>query len=272
MKSDRDTKLWRVTGPVLVYFLTALLVRTLVYFAVSIVEIKNLNVNAAFNGVLFARNLSGTMKQFMLIADGIAKVICIIIYIIIVKKQKSLTVNKPGKQLLWPVISVIFGAAAMEMFLDILPIDGILGNYDSIVSSYVKNPIWLQLIILVIITPVMEEILFRSIVYERIKAYYDPVIAAYLSGIIYGIYHMNLVQGIYGFFMGIFLAYVYEKYGGLTAALAGHVMAGLIIVILKNSPVSMYMENHLLPAILMILSGFVIFGICIFKIHKVKKI
>ena len=42
---------------------------------------------------------------------------------------------------------------------------------------------------------------------------------------------MNLVQMIYGFILGMMLAYVYEKYGSLKAPVAAHMAMNLLSVL-----------------------------------------
>ena len=42
---------------------------------------------------------------------------------------------------------------------------------------------------------------------------------------------MNLVQMLYGFLLGLMLAYVYEKYGSLKAPVAAHMAMNLLSVL-----------------------------------------
>ena len=51
------------------------------------------------------------------------------------------------------------------------------------------------------------------------------------SSVVFGILHVNLVQMLYGFALGMMLAYVYEKYGSLKAPVAAHMSMNLLSVL-----------------------------------------
>jgi membrane protease YdiL (CAAX protease family) len=62
-----------------------------------------------------------------------------------------------------------------------------------------------------LLTPFCEELLFRGTVYGRLRTDLGPRSAAALSGALFGIWHGNLTQGIYGALMGFLFAVAYEK-------------------------------------------------------------
>lgn len=47
----------------------------------------------------------------------------------------------------------------------------------------------------------------------------------------FGLYHGNLVQAIYGFVLGYLAVYIYEKYGSLKASILFHTVINLTSVI-----------------------------------------
>lgn len=49
------------------------------------------------------------------------------------------------------------------------------------------------------ISPIAEELLFRGVIYGYLRRFMDIKLAIALSALIFGVYHMNYVQGIYGF-------------------------------------------------------------------------
>ena len=67
-----------------------------------------------------------------------------------------------------------------------------------------------------VISPLAEEVVFRGVIYNRMRRYFCgscrmPVSAAIVvSGLLFGMYHGNLVQGIYGCCMGMLMAWLYE--------------------------------------------------------------
>lgn len=61
---------------------------------------------------------------------------------------------------------------------------------------------FVMIIGMVILAPIVEEILFRGIVFERFTKIYKLSTAIILDGLLFGIYHMNILQGINTFFYG----------------------------------------------------------------------
>ena len=85
----------------------------------------------------------------------------------------------------------------------------------------------------VVLAPVSEELLFRGIMLRRLQNYlpgfWGP---ALISSAIFGIYHMNLAQGIFAFLFGLLICAVYDSMQNLWAAIALHAGGNLISVVL----------------------------------------
>ena len=61
-----------------------------------------------------------------------------------------------------------------------------------------------------ILTPFIEELVFRGIVWHRLRRGFTPLESAFFSSLLFGISHENIPQGIYGFTMGMVFALSYE--------------------------------------------------------------
>lgn len=79
------------------------------------------------------------------------------------------------------------------------------------------------------ISPLAEEVVFRGLVYNRLKKYFPVKVSILVSAVLFGVYHANLVQGIYGFLMGILIAYIYEKFGSFFYAFLFHAVANAAV-------------------------------------------
>ena len=60
------------------------------------------------------------------------------------------------------------------------------------------------------LTPFVEELVYRGIVWHRLRRGFSPVEAAFISSLLFGAAHANLRQGIYAFAMGMVFAMSYE--------------------------------------------------------------
>lgn len=81
--------------------------------------------------------------------------------------------------------------------------------------------------------PVMEELLFRGLVYNRLKGYTKRAwSAALLSSAIFAVYHGNLAQMLFAFPMALALAAVYQRWGTLKAPIIFHMAVNISTVLL----------------------------------------
>lgn len=91
------------------------------------------------------------------------------------------------------------------------------------------------LILYGIISPLAEEVVFRGIIYNRIRRNYSVTPAVFLSALLFGLYHGNIVQGAYGFLMGILIAYTYERFGSFFHAFLFHAAANTAVYIITSN-------------------------------------
>lgn len=99
---------------------------------------------------------------------------------------------------------------------------------------------WLSIIALsiltVIIAPVLEEFIFRHVIYGRISKKTGKIAAAIMSSLLFSLLHYNLAGVVAFFAVGIYNCYLYEKYG-YRAAVLNHSIFNLsstaMIIIIK---------------------------------------
>ncbi|MCM1388560.1 MAG: CPBP family intramembrane metalloprotease [Bacillus sp. (in: Bacteria)] len=80
-----------------------------------------------------------------------------------------------------------------------------------------------------VVSPLAEEVVFRGIIYNRMKKYFPAAVSMVLSALFFGLYHGNAVQAFYGFCMGMLIAYTYEKFGGFFYAFLFHAAANAAV-------------------------------------------
>lgn len=85
-----------------------------------------------------------------------------------------------------------------------------------------------------IIAPIAEEIVFRWLIYLRLRDYLSAGAAMVISGLFFGIYHGNLVQGVYASILGILFAYFLEQTGSLWTSILLHMGANIWSLILPE--------------------------------------
>lgn len=102
-------------------------------------------------------------------------------------------------------------------------------TYSKVAQKQYGVPFLLGIILYGLISPIAEEILFRGVVYNRLKKYCAVPAAILLSAVLFGLFHGNLVQGVYGFLMGCLMAIVYESFGSFLHAVLFHAAANVTV-------------------------------------------
>ena len=116
--------------------------------------------------------------------------------------------------------------------------------------------------------PVTEELVFRGIVFNTCKKLYPLKHAFVMSSLIYGLYHMESIQGIYGVVIGFLMAYSYEYFGNFLVPLVLRIVASVIAYMITYTP----LVNTALYSAPMCILFLAVAAAAIFMIKKEKKI
>lgn len=79
----------------------------------------------------------------------------------------------------------------------------------------------------VILSPIIEEIMFRYVIINKLRIYGSGV-SIFVSGFIFGLFHGNLFQMLYAIGIGIILAAVYYKTGKLIYSIIIHIAVNFL--------------------------------------------
>lgn len=90
----------------------------------------------------------------------------------------------------------------------------------------------MQLMGIGIVVPVMEEVLFRGLVYNRFKDYNKEWLSGILGAAVFAIYHGNLMQIIFAFPMALIITETYRRNKTLAAPILFHVTVNISSVLI----------------------------------------
>lgn len=102
-------------------------------------------------------------------------------------------------------------------------------SYQSVAKDQYAVPLLVGILLYGIVSPLAEEVVFRGILFNRMRKDFPPGMAILLSGVLFGLYHGNMVQGIYGTLMGVLMAYLYERMGRFEIPCLFHMTANLTV-------------------------------------------
>lgn len=125
------------------------------------------------------------------------------------------------------VCFVVLGLSLQVAISYLLEIVGIL--LPSVMEKYLRlletmdigNSV-LTLVVTVLLAPVGEELIFRGVIMGYAKRLMPFFVANFLQAVLFGVYHMNLVQGTYAFLMGLLFGYLVKKCDSLLASISVH--------------------------------------------------
>lgn len=76
----------------------------------------------------------------------------------------------------------------------------------------------------VLLGPLCEELVFRGVTLRRFRLVLPFWAANVLQALLFGIFHMNWIQGIYAFVLGLLLGFLCEKGGSIYVSLLFHIL------------------------------------------------
>lgn len=100
------------------------------------------------------------------------------------------------------------------------------------------KPLWLNLLYIAILPPLIEEFIFRGVLFQGFRSC-GLFKTAFFTALMFGLAHGNLNQFMYAFAVGIFLAYLVEASGSVYASMLAHSLINGTTVLL------MYLERRL---------------------------
>lgn len=139
----------------------------------------------------------------------------------VLNQQKNL--NLPA--LLKLAVLGVFVQFAISFLLNLVYIvrPDVMQNYTEVMESLGSgNPSLFSVFYVVITAPIVEEMLMRGLCLVILRKEFPFWAANIIQAFYFGVIHLNLVQGIYAFLLGMVLGVVVKRYGTLKASMYLH--------------------------------------------------
>jgi glucose-1-phosphate thymidylyltransferase len=115
----------------------------------------------------------------------------------------------------------------------------IFPGYEDLINELIGQNLFIEVIVAALLVPVVEEVVFRGAVFRRLlKTPMNIPAALSIQALLFAAMHMNVVQGIYTFFVGIVLGLIYLHTKTIWAPIATHITYNLYAVIVSNLPIA----------------------------------
>ena len=133
------------------------------------------------------------------------------------------------------VVISLCASIGLNYVFDLTGLNKLSNSFNEINSAQFGVAFYFGLIIYGIFSPLAEEIIFRGILYNRMKRIFPLTLSMFVSSLLFGVFHGNLVQGIYGTLMGLLIVWSYEHFKNFSAPLIVHSVANVSVFILGNT-------------------------------------
>lgn len=215
--------IWTVIYPILLYLFASFVVGFLAVF-----------VLIPFYGV-DANVITEKLNDNIMLVNIFCQVVCIALFLpIFLHSRKYFPKVKEKVSLKYILISgiMVMGIGIISGVLSSL-LDVIFSNGDlqRVNSTIMSGGILVTFISTVILAPIMEELMLRGIILNKLLSKMNKWWAIVISALVFGFIHLNLVQGINAFILGIFLALAYVKCRSIIPCMIGHGLNNLLSVI-----------------------------------------
>lgn len=235
MKEDKWVRLWNMISPPALY----MFIQMGVELAVALITIiyENVKMYKTYGMINDAQAVTEKVQQMMEVNASYitvaSAVMAVIFFVRMYLKERNSFLKENNKEIN-TFVMIAFGvmlSMAAGSILSAMNIDNIYGSYEKTSSLLLNGNIVYRLFALGVITPAAEEIIFRGLVFNRVKKQYGSLYGIVVSSVMFGVFHFNLVQGLYAFIIGMAFAYCYELTGDLKVPVYMHMSINVLTVL-----------------------------------------
>lgn len=114
--------------------------------------------------------------------------------------------------------------------------------------------------------PILEELVFRGIVYNKLKEFNKTMTSIILTSVIFALFHIDIINAIYAFGVSFVFIYLYEKYKTLKAPILMHIFLNTTIILMLN----LIIKNYIIFNLYLLIVGIII--LLILRIYLKKDV
>ena len=278
MKKDSVLlKIWRIIYPILTHIGISYIVSILAVLLLLLKVVLSMDWNIA-NILEIAETMTDEVFAYAmimtLVSGAVVTPIFYVFYKADIKRMGFREVfEKPSlSAYVGLILLAVISCFVFNNIITMTNISEIFPGFEEIAEVLYGGNIIIQILTVVVMAPIMEETLFRGLIQKRLCEDMKPTYGILVSAFLFGVYHMNVVQGIYAFAIGLLLGYSLEKYKTLAAPIIFHMVANGISVLMVETIIFdfLYINDKLI--IFTTIIEVILLIILILWIHKKVKL
>lgn len=241
------SKVWRVLSPLAAYYLLQIVVMIGVstVFAmkyVSQVDLDGTNLDRVYQSLM--QSVFNSIWDISFWCTILSAVMAVPVLVLYRKRDRKRAVmlgrnarySSAGAAafVIFPVLASAAALAGNNMML----LNGLLRGVD---SGLAGQPILVALVGIGVVSPLAEELIFRVVMYDRVREYVRPLFAGIIVSALYAFLQTDPVQMVYVFLLSALFAYAYEKTHQWIIPVLMHVCANIMDILLTETQVFRFM-------------------------------
>lgn len=172
--------------------------------------------------------------------------------------------------------SILFLGIGLQLFTNLflqiayILVPDTLEQYAALVETVGIGQVnGVSLLATVILAPIVEEIIFRGVTFRIAKrAGAGFLLANLIQAAAFGIYHFNLIQGIYAVMLGLVLGYVTEKYESVYPAVLLHLSYNFAATIISAAAAVLPESVGTQVLVMVVMVGATLLGVWLFRMDR----
>lgn len=220
----------------IIFVIISIILQVMVTFLVGIYHTIKTGMN-----IFEQQGLVTFTEKYSLLIIIIGWVVTLSIFFLffVISKKSFVKENKLNKKISLKNVFLCFICGiginiTINSILSLIKIEQLIPQYGEIIQKIVSNKFYITLICVGILIPICEEIFYRGIILGKLRTGFGVLGAVIIQAILFGVGHMNLVQGIYAFVIGIIFGYVVIWTGSLYSSILLHIVINSLSTIISN--------------------------------------
>lgn len=227
---------WKFLFPFLLFSFAGEMFRQLFGFVMLFIADKS----EAFFNIMFVADASDAEKLAISgNGNAIIQMLSLICVVVVLYKigngkeclervKKDSRTYSAGEWVVWMGISVALALGLNMWFVSAGLLEASAGYQEAATNLYAVG-IPAGLLLYGIFTPLAEELLFRGIIFTEMKGFMKKFGSALLASALFGAFHGNAIQFIYGAILGMVLSYAFHYSGQFIVPVAIHSVVNILV-------------------------------------------
>jgi len=232
-------------GYLFIIFLIQLIVSVISGIIIALKNINEITTNGVNTDEII--NKSTGLTNYILLASSI---VTVVVFLLIYKARKKnikeeLQIVKTSKSNI--IIGIGLGISAWLFntgLISLVQESGLFKEYFSIMENMLaplsEGSVLVSLLTVGIVVPFTEEFIFRGVIFKTLNKNISVLGTIIIQALFFGVFHGNLIQGIYTTLLGLVLGYITYRTRSLWSAIIIHMINNTIATIspfiLKSVP------------------------------------